>query len=160
MRTVVAPRTEFYPATYRDLPRIAALEKAAHAYPWSLGNFEDSLASGYLCWQLSYGGELVGYFVVMVVVDEAHLLTIGVGPNRQGLGFGSQLLRQAMVVAQGAGCGSLLLEVRPSNERALQMYRKYGFAEIGRRRNYYPAGDGREDALVLRRNLLPGDLHG
>ena len=91
-----------------------------------------------------------------MAVDEAHLLNISVAEKRQGMGFGARLLRSAMDVAQKTGGKSLLLEVRLSNENALSLYRNYGFQQIGVRRGYYPAETGREDALVLSRELVGG----
>ena len=84
-----------------------------------------------------------------MAVDEAHLLNISVDKRRQGMGFGGRLLRHAMSVARTLGARSLLLEVRPSNERALELYRHFGFVRIGLRKGYYPAHEGREDAMVL-----------
>ncbi len=89
----------------------------------------------------------------MLAVDDAHLLTISVAEKRQRMGFGARLLCHAMDVAQQCNATSMLLEVRPSNEKALMMYRHFGFQQIGVRRGYYPAAVGREDALVLTRAL-------
>lgn len=132
-----------------DLDEVLAIEYRVHAFPWSRGNFTDSLGAGYSAWVCRQGGELLGYFVLMPVVDEAHLLTISVAEARQGQGLGARLLRQAMRVGRQNGASTLLLEVRPSNARALALYRHFGFTQIGVRRDYYPAGKGREDALVL-----------
>jgi ribosomal-protein-alanine N-acetyltransferase len=99
------------------------------------------------------GGELVGYAVVMMVLDEAHLLNISVDARRQGMGFGARLLRHAMAIARTLGASAMLLEVRPSNARALQLYRHFGFVSIGVRKAYYPAVEGREDAQVLTHSL-------
>ena len=90
----------------------------------------------------------------MMAVDEAHLLNISVGEKRQGCGFGARLLRHAMSVAHQAGAETLLLEVRSSNVKAIELYRHFGFAQIGVRRGYYPAESGREDALVMTHALV------
>ena len=90
----------------------------------------------------------------MMAVDDAHLLNISVSEKRQGLGFGARLLRHAMSVACHAGASTLLLEVRPSNVKAVELYRHFGFAQIGVRRGYYPADSGREDALVMTHPLV------
>jgi ribosomal-protein-alanine N-acetyltransferase len=87
----------------------------------------------------------------MAVVDEAHLLNVAVSAEKQGQGLGRFLLNQAVACARGLGMESVLLEVRPSNTRALEIYERYGFKQIGRRKGYYPAADGqREDAIVMR----------
>ena len=98
--------------------------------------------------------EVVGYFVLMMAVDDAHLLSISVGEKRQRMGFGARLLRMAMRVARERGAKTMLLEVRPSNAKALAMYRHFGFQQIGVRRGYYPAEGGREDAWVLTHALV------
>lgn len=149
MSAVLAPRFEMLPMNARDLDEIVAIEDTVYLYPWTRGNFSDSLAAGYSSWVCRVGGELIGYAVVMMAVDEAHLLNISVDKRRQGMGFGGRLLRHAMSVARTLGARSLLLEVRPSNERALELYRHFGFVRIGLRKGYYPAHEGREDALVL-----------
>lgn len=153
MNAVLEPAVEMLPMTARDIDEVLRIEYRAYSHPWSRANFADSIGSGYSCWVCRVGGELVGYFVLMLAVDEAHLLNISVAEKRQGLGFGARLLRHAMDAARRGGAGTLLLEVRPSNERALALYRHFGFRQIGVRRGYYPAAIGREDALVLTRSL-------
>jgi ribosomal-protein-alanine N-acetyltransferase len=149
MNAILAPRIEMLPMNANDLDEIVAIENVVYPFPWSRGNFADSLAAGYSTWVCRVGGELIGYVVVMMAVDEAHLLNISVEKRHQGMGFGARLLRHAMSVARTLGARTLLLEVRPSNERALELYRHFGFVRIGVRKNYYPAQEGREDAMVL-----------
>ena len=153
MNAVLAPRVEMSPMSANDLDEVLAIEYRVCSFPWGRGNFTDSLASGYSCWVCRIDGELVGYFVLMLAVDDAHLLTISVAERRQRMGFGARLLRHAMDVARDGGATGMLLEVRPSNDNALAMYRHFGFQQIGVRRGYYPANPGREDALVLTRAL-------
>ena len=155
MNTVPAwdlARLVYEPMTPADLEEVVAIEQSVYPHPWTRTNFADSLKSGYQAWVLrNQGGELMGYFLVMAVVDEAHLLNVAVAAAWQGQGLGRFLLNQSVACARGLGMESMLLEVRPSNERALRIYRRYGFAEIGRRKGYYPAADGaREDAIVMR----------
>ena len=147
------PHVEMLPMGPGDLDEVLAIEYRVYQFPWGRGNFTDSMSSGYSCWVCRVSGELVGYFVVMLAVDEAHLLNIAIAEKRQGMGFGARLLRQAMHVAQASGGTLMLLEVRPSNEQALTLYRHFGFRQIGVRRGYYPADGGREDALVLTHEL-------
>ncbi|WP_412480238.1 ribosomal protein S18-alanine N-acetyltransferase [Azonexus sp. IMCC34839] len=137
----------------RDLDSVAALEASLQVFPWSRGNFADSLEAGHSVWVLRIGGELVGFSVVMSVLDEAHLLNIGVAKRFQGLGYGARLLRHAMESARLGGAAKLFLEVRPSNEQAVSLYRHFGFRQIGLRKGYYPAIVGREDALIFDREL-------
>jgi len=140
------------PMAMADVDAVYALECSVFPHPWSRANFVDSLNSGYDAWVLRAPDDaLAGYFLLMYAVDEAHLLDVAVAAPRQGSGLGRHLLDRIVARARGMRMESILLEVRPSNERALQVYRRYGFAEIGRRKGYYPAHEGRrEDAIVMR----------
>lgn len=151
MTALIEP--EFFPMNARDLDGVAALEATLQAFPWTHGHFADSLAQGHSSWVLRQGGALIGFSVVMAVLDEAHLLNIGVDPQYQGRGYGARLLRQAMATACRAGATRMFLEVRPSNARAVELYSHFGFRQIGRRKGYYPAAIGREDALVFDKEL-------
>ena len=153
MSAVLASRLRVAPLSHRDLDEILAIENGVYPFPWTRGNFVDSLASGYLVWGCRVADELVGYFVLMMALDEAHLLNLSIAEKRQGAGFGARLLCHAMRAAHEAGATSLLLEVRPSNPSALALYRHFGFQQIGVRRGYYPAEAGSEDALVMRHVL-------
>ncbi|MBN3851108.1 ribosomal protein S18-alanine N-acetyltransferase [Paraburkholderia sp. Ac-20342] len=138
--------------TESDLDEVAAIEKLAYEFPWSRGNFGDSLRNGYFGVCLRHvTGTLLGYCVLMPVVDEMHLLNLCVAPQVQGAGAGLALLREAVRITRAERLEGLLLEVRPSNHRAIRLYERFGFASIGRRKNYYPARHrGREDAIVMR----------
>lgn len=150
MSAVLAATAVLQPLRHGEIEEMLAIENDVCRFPWTYGNFADALASGYSVWGCRVAGELVGYFVLMLVVDEAQLLNIGVAAKRQGMGYGADLLRQALRVARQAGADSILLEVRPSNDKALTLYRHFGFRQIGLRRDYYPADGGREDAMVMR----------
>lgn len=144
----------YAPMGVADIDEVFAVETDVYPHPWTRGNFSDSLASGYNGWTLRDGGALVGYFLLMTAVDEAHLLNVAVAAGRQREGIGRFLLDKIVACARGLSMESILLEVRPSNLRALKIYERYGFAEIGRRKNYYPAHHGqREDAIVMRYTL-------
>jgi ribosomal-protein-alanine N-acetyltransferase len=144
---------ELRPMVVDDVDEVHALERRVFPHPWSRANFMDSLSSGYDAWVLREPGEgaLAGYFLVMYAVDEAHLLDVAVSGERQGSGLGRFLLDRIATRSRAMGMTSVLLEVRPSNERALQVYGRYGYTQIGRRKGYYPAHEGqREDAIVMR----------
>lgn len=145
----------YAPMVVADVDEVYALETSVYPHPWSRGNFVDSLASGYHGWTLrDEAGALAGYFLLMTAVDEAHLLNVAVAAPRQREGIGRYLLDKIVCCARGLSMESILLEVRPSNLRALKVYEQYGFTEIGRRKAYYPAHDGqREDAIVMRFTL-------
>ena len=143
------------PMTAADVDEVWALECSVFPYPWSRGNFVDAVASGYDCWTVrDVGGELAGYYLLMYALDEAHLLDVALAGERQRQGLGRRLLDELAERARSQGMTSILLEVRPSNERALDVYRRHGYVHIGRRKGYYPAGAaGREDAIVMRLDL-------
>ncbi|MBP1204932.1 ribosomal-protein-alanine N-acetyltransferase [Duganella sp. 1411] len=145
-------RLNYEPMREADLADVLALEESVYPHPWSMSNFVDSLNSNYEAWVLrDQNGALLGYFLLMAIVDEAHLLNVAVAAGMQGQGLGRVLLNQAVACARGLGMESVLLEVRPSNERALRIYERYGFKQIGRRKGYYPAANQqREDAIVMR----------
>ncbi|APV52506.1 ribosomal-protein-alanine N-acetyltransferase [Betaproteobacteria bacterium GR16-43] len=132
-----------------DIPAVARLEKDLYAFPWSAGNFRDSVNAGYDCWAVCHGETLIGYAVLMIALDEAHLLNIAVAPDWQRQGIGRAFLDHMIGVARRAACGIVYLEVRPSNITARHLYRTLGFQQIAIRPNYYPATSGREDALFL-----------
>lgn len=139
--------------TMADLAEVVALEERVQAFPWSIGNFRDALAAGYGAWVAREQEGLAGFIVTMSAVDEVHLLVIAVAPQRQRGGLGAALLAHACEQARQAGMGRMLLEVRPSNQAAIAFYQRFDFVEIGRRRGYYPALEGREDAIVMARTL-------
>lgn len=153
MSAVLHLPVEMFPMNQTDLDGVAELEKSVQAFPWSRGNFADSLDAGHAVWVCRIGGELVGFSVLMIVMDEAHLLNVAVSKRHQGKGHGARLLQHVMEQARLHGAARLLLEVRPSNERAAELYRLLGFRQIGVRRGYYPAALGREDALIFEREL-------
>ena len=138
-----------------DIEDVVAVEQNAYPFPWTRGNFLDSLDSGYEAWVLrDEDGLLLGYFLMMYAVEEVHLLNITVRPERQNQGLGRTLLDKLIDLAGGAGMHAVLLEVRPSNDHALLVYQHLGFVQIGQRKNYYPAaGASREDAIVMRKML-------
>lgn len=140
--------------TEDDLDWVVENELELHAFPWTRGNFADSLGAGYLAQVLRQGGERVAYAVMMLVLDEAHLLNLSVVRSRQGLGLGRAMLEQLFAMAREHGAVQLFLEVRPSNVAARALYLSSGCEPVGRRNRYYPAADGgREDAILMRAAL-------
>ena len=138
------------------LPAVAQIEKSAYAHPWSEGNFADSLNAGYQALVLAAGDEpqLLGYFVAMKGFDEVHLLNITVAPAVQGQGWARLMLDALVLWARSQGALWLWLEVRISNTRAREIYERYGFKQVGMRRNYYPlTAFKREDAVVMSLDL-------
>jgi ribosomal-protein-alanine N-acetyltransferase len=136
-----------------DLPTVASIEREAYDYPWTENIFRDCLRVGYCCVVLEIGGETVGYAVLSLAAEEAHLLNLCVRPACQRRGLGAEFLEWMLARARAGGAREVFLEVRPSNHAALRLYERAGFRRIGLRRNYYRAAGGREDAVVLARVL-------
>lgn len=149
----MSDNVSFRPMTAADLDNVLRIEYAAFSHPWTRGTYTDAL-SAYDCWVMFEGEQQVGHGVINVIIDEAHLLNITVKPQSQGQGLGLRLLEHLMARAYERGGRECFLEVRASNGAAYRLYERYGFNEIGRRRDYYPAADGREDALVMACTLL------
>lgn len=133
-----------------DLPDVAALSKAADPYGWTLRNFQDAVAAGYLMTLLCDDTDaIVGYSVVTQVFDEAELLEIAVDPRHQGKGYGKALLAHTLELTKQRAALKMHLEVRVGNTRARTMYEKAGFVQVGMRKGYYPCDTGREDAVLM-----------
>ena len=148
MSAVPSETPQLAPMREADLARVTEIERSIYSHPWTRGNFADALRAGYQCRTLHLGRELIGYFVLMLAADEAHLLNLSICAAQQRRGYGSALLAQALAMAREGGAASLFLEVRPSNLAAIALYMRFGFKRIALRRGYYPARLGREDALV------------
>ena len=149
MNALLNNRLQFRPMQMTDLDAIMAIEPTIYPYPWSRGNFSDSLDAGYSGWVYEEDGRIIGYAVLMLVLDEAHLLNISIARSHQGRGLGRALLEYMMQIARGHGAANIFLEVRPSNQAAIQLYESTGFNEMAIRRGYYPAANGREDAVLM-----------
>jgi ribosomal-protein-alanine N-acetyltransferase len=143
-------KREFMPMCEADIDAVTAIEQRAHPFPWTRGNFVDSLKAGHSAWVLREGGEVIGYGLLMMTVEDAELLDITVAPECQRRGLGGMLLAHLFDVARSHGAVRMFLEVRAGNAAAQALYRLAEFAEIGRRRAYY---QGREDAIVMAREL-------
>ena len=141
-------------ATIRDMRQtdvtgVATIEQSAYEFPWSPGIFRDCLLAGYTSLVLEHSGKVIGYGIMSVAAGEAHLLNLVLSDSARRMGNGRRLLEYLMDVARLAGAEGIFLEVRPSNQRALQLYERAGFELLGRRRGYYRARGGTEDAVVL-----------
>lgn len=134
--------------TATDIPQVMELERSAHSHPWRQSSFEDCLKGRQKCWLAESKGNLVGYVVITHGGGDAELLNISVAPAFQRKGVGQCLLNHAINCVKGKA-DMLFLEVRVSNHKAIQLYSKEGFFEVGQRKNYYPTLNGREDALLM-----------
>lgn len=141
------------------IPLIGLMDRRNYEYAWTDGIFGDCLKAGYLCPLVLLGDELIGYGVLQIGADEAHILNLCIDGPWQRRGYAHLLLEHMVDEAVDRCAHVMFLEVRPSNTRAVELYQRSGFNEIGLRKNYYDARGGREDALVMARNLLsPEDL--
>ena len=141
------------PMRSADIEAVLEIEEGIYAFPWTRGNFEDSLAYGYTAWLMRDAKQLLGYAVMMRILDEVHLLNITIIAERQRAGLGSVLLQSLCEDARSHGVVRMMLEVRQSNASGRAFYRRHGFAQIGERTDYYPAKQGREAALVLEKKI-------
>ena len=136
-----------------DVRAVMDIERRAYQFHWTEGIFRDCLRVGYCCWVMELAGSVAGYGIMSLVVGEAHLLNICVAPEWQHRGYGQHLLEHFMELARERGASQMFLEVRLSNNPAIALYRAQGFNEVGMRKNYYPGENGREDALILAKDL-------
>ena len=132
-----------------DLDAVMQIEVVNFPFPWTAGNFRDSINSGHICVVLEIDKTIIGYAILMMVLDEAHLLNISVAPSHKGQGLGRYLLDHMMQIGCEKGGLNMFLEVRPSNVSAITLYESIGFNEMGVRPGYYPAPNGRENAVLM-----------
>ena len=144
------------PMRESDLDAVMDIELRAYPFPWSRGIFRDCLQSNYAMWlQERADGAILGYGVLSIAAGEAHVLNLCSAPGQERQGLGQRMLQTLLKIARGHAAQRVFLEVRPSNTRAIALYERSGFNEIGRRPRYYPAANnGREDAIVMALELL------
>jgi [ribosomal protein S18]-alanine N-acetyltransferase len=150
---VLRPSPDFEPMREADLHAVIEIEESLYEFPWTLGNFRDSLRAGYACRVVRDGRRIIGYAVLLLAAGEAHLLNLSIAGSWQRRGHGRKLLDHVVLMARERKARLLFLEVRPTNAVGQRLYEGHGFRQIGVRRGYYPARKGREDALVLALDL-------
>jgi ribosomal-protein-alanine N-acetyltransferase len=139
--------------TEADLPAVIKVEHASYEFPWTLGIFKDCMRVGYHCYVCELPQGLIGHGVMSIAVGECHVLNVCIHPDWQRRGYGRELVRFLLEVARDKKARTALLEVRVSNIGAYELYQSLGFNDVGMRRHYYPGRGGREDALILAREL-------
>ena len=149
MSAVLKKQYQFRLMHKDDLDEIMQIESQIYPYPWTRGNFSDSLASGYSAWVLELDKQIIGYALMMMVLDEAHLLNLSVAKAFQNQGLGRYMLELIIEIAKSNQMANMFLEVRLSNIFAIALYENVGFNEMSIRRGYYPAANGREDAVLM-----------
>lgn len=133
-----------------DLNDIILIEREIFLFPWSLANFTDSIKSNSICKVIEANNTVIGYTIILMAPDEAHILTLGIAAKHQRKGLGEMLLKHVAEMSRKKGAKSVLLDVRESNQGAARLYKQLGFRQIATRKGYYPAMCGREDALIMR----------
>jgi ribosomal-protein-alanine N-acetyltransferase len=148
------PAVAIRPMREADVPAVAEVERSAYAFPWSVGIFRDCLRVGYVCRVVELEGRVIGHGILSMGAGEAHILNLCVQAEYRCLGVGRRLLTLLIDIARSAGMTDAFLEVRPTNTAAIRLYLAMGFEQVGVRRGYYQAVNGREDAAVLRLPLV------
>ena len=150
---MMTSKLTFMPMQANDLEQVNAVEQGSAEHPWRAAHFVDSLDAGYICETARIGNLVVGHSVMMVSASEASILILTIDKQHQRQGIGRQLLQHMIDLARKTDCATVLLEVRRSNHRAFNLYLSEGFSEIGIRKNYYPVGNGWEDAIIMAMEL-------
>lgn len=147
------PEITIREATPQNLVAIRAIEQASHLSPWSEKQLLDSIHGEHNCRLLLIDNKLCAYLILSAVVDEMEILNIAVSPDNQRKGLASYLMRDLIQLARQQAIARVFLEVRQSNQAAIQLYQKHGFQRVGLRKNYYAGSQGREDGLLMRLEL-------
>ncbi len=155
MSAQLAPiKLNFRPMRELDLAVVAEIEAQVYEFPWGQPLLLECVKANYACWLVEHAEQIVGYGILTVSVGEAHILNLGIAQPWWGNRIGTRLVKRLMDIARWYQAKSIFLEVRPSNQRAIDLYAREGFIEVGLRRGYYPASNGREDAVVMTRELV------
>ena len=139
--------------TLDDVDAVMHLENAVYQFPWTDKIFKDCIRVGYDCWLALLENKVVAHAVISVAAGESHILNLSVTGDHQGKGIGKQFIQFLLNIAHNKRAQIMMLEVRPSNVRAIKCYNSAGFNEIGSRKDYYPAPNGKEDALLFARQI-------
>ena len=141
------PDMDFRYAKNSELTEVKAIEQLTSAYPWSDQLFDESINKLLVITQKQ---DIIGYAVVALVAQQAELHLIAIHPKAQSQGYG-QLILALIIESMPASIESFFLEVRVSNCRAIRLYQRLGFVQIGERKDYYRNGLGTEDAIIMAR---------
>ncbi len=136
-----------------DIDTVMQVETKVYSHPWTEDIFRDCIRVGYDCWLALIENSIVAHAVISVAAGESHILNISVAETHQGRGIGKQFIEYLVGIAKKKQACMIMLEVRPSNVAAISCYNATGFNEMGCRKGYYPAANGREDALLFAREI-------
>lgn len=143
------PQPTIRPMRESDVVAVMDIESLVYTHGWTSGIFLDCLRVGYSCWVMEEHDETIGYGILSLAAGEAHILNVSIRPERQGEGLGRRVVEYLLELARDWGADNVFLEVRPTNYVAIGLYEKIGFIQAGIRPDYYPADDGREDAVIM-----------
>ncbi len=148
-------KLQLIPMTSSDVPKVIEIELLAYAQPWTESIFHDCLRVGYSCWILKQNdtSQVIGYLILSIAADEMHILNLCINPEHQGMHLGTFLLKKAIKLGRRIHAESCFLEVRITNTTGIRLYLSQGFKRIGLRKNYYPSENGREDGVVMKKDL-------
>ncbi|WP_374693718.1 ribosomal protein S18-alanine N-acetyltransferase [Microbulbifer sp. TB1203] len=139
-----------------DIAAVHTNEILAYSHPWTQDVFNDCLTNGCSCLVAETDNKIVGHGIMSAPFGQARIFNLCIAPQWQGRGFGRLMVKHMLDVGRKYGAQVAFLEVRPSNITAIRLYKSIGFSEVGLRRNYYPAEDSREDAIVMVLTLTSG----
>jgi len=150
---MIEPELTFRQMALEDISDVIQLENEVYQFPWTDRIFKDCIRVGYDCWLAHLGNTVVAHAVISIAAGESHILNLSVTRNHQGKGIGKQFIQFLLNIARNKRAQIMMLEVRPSNIRAINCYSSAGFNEIGCRKDYYPAPNGKEDALLFAKQI-------
>ncbi len=150
---MIEPELTFRQMALEDISAVIQLENEVYQFPWTDRIFKDCIRVGYDCWLAHLGNTVVAHAVISIAAGESHILNLSVTSNHQGKGIGKQFIQFLLNIARNKRAQIMMLEVRPSNIRAINCYSSAGFNEIGCRKDYYPAPNGKEDALLFAKQI-------
>lgn len=150
----VSSELSFVPMRVPHVALVGTMERRNYEFSWNDGIFRDCVKAGYICELVQLDGEVIGYGIMQIGADEAHILNLCIDQPFQRQGFARVLLEHLIEQAGVHRAHIVFLEVRPSNPRAVELYQRSGFNEIGLRKGYYDSNQGREDALVMARSII------
>ena len=145
--------TNFVNMEKHHISDVLIIEQDSYGYPWSEKIFYDCINNNYFCKVLLLDNSLIGYLISSIVQNECHIMNLCVKKEYRNFGYGKLILNELYDELIKLNCEVIFLECRPSNKQALKLYSTLGYNEIGKRRNYYPAPNGYEDAVILAKNV-------
>ena len=136
-------------AEFGDLAIVVIIEKDVHFSPWTIQNFQDALAAKNIFKVFFLDDMIVGYYIALLASDECQILNIAIKKCQQNKGLGNYLINHVKDLSKSLYVASIFLEVRVSNIKAIKLYEKKGFNELGVRNNYYKTLNGTENGILM-----------